>query len=83
MEIIKFEEMVKKLKKLEKENTESKAELKSITKRLSDEFDCTTIEEANKELDVLDEKITSNNKRMDKLISEIEQSVDWDNVKGE
>lgn len=80
METKEFERIVEKVKRLEKEQTEDKAELKSIKKRIKDEFDCDTIKQGENLLDELDEKIKSNKERSNKLKNEIEQSADWDNI---
>jgi len=80
MEVKRFEGITKKFNSLEKKNIENETEIKTIDKRLKEEFDCNSIENAATLLDELKTKNEKDNKRLDLLTEEIEKITDWDEI---
>lgn len=73
-----FEVLQKKQKVLEKRKTENETEIKTILRRLRDEFDTNTIEEAEALIQQLEDKIETDTKRFDNVVEKIKKAVDWD-----
>ena len=80
METQEFEKLKKKHAVLEKRKTENEAEIKSILKRLKDDFALSTIEEAETELHNLEKQIEEDEKKYGILMQEIREAVDWDSI---
>ena len=80
METQEFEKLKKKHAVLEKRKTENEAEIKSILKRLKDDFALSTIEEAETELHNLEKQIEEDEKKYGVLMQEIRDAVDWDSI---
>ena len=80
METREFEQLKKKHAILDKKRTENEAEIKSILKRLKDEFESNNIEEAELLVEKLEEKIESDTAQLDSVVKRIKKAVDWESI---
>ena len=80
METREFEQLKKKHAILDKKRTENEAEIKSILKRLKDEFESNNIEEAELLVEKLEEKIENDTAQLDSVVKRIKKAVDWESV---
>jgi len=80
METREFEELKKKHDILIKKKTENEAEMKSILKRLREEFEANNIEEAEVLVEKLEEKIENDTAQLDSIIKRIKKAVDWESI---
>lgn len=80
METREFEQLKKKHDILIKKKTENEAEIKSILKRLKEEFEAVSIEEAELLVEKLEEKIENDTAQLDSVVKRIKKAVDWESI---
>jgi ribosomal protein S20 len=73
-----FEALQKKHKVLEKRKIENETGIKTILRRLKDEFDTNSVEEAETLIQQLEDKIEMDEKRFDDVVGKIKKAVDWE-----
>lgn len=81
METREFEELKKKNVVLTKRLAENEAEIKSILRRLHDDFDIDSIEQAERVIKELDDKIEEDEKQYKIYLEQIKKAADWETIK--
>ena len=76
----KFEEIKGKIKKLELDEASSKGKIESIESNWKKKYGFTSLEDAKKKRDEINEEITEKTETRNKLMNQLETSYDWDSV---
>lgn len=76
MDIKEFERLKSKYESAKLEQAKTNAVLESVKERLQADFNCSSIEEAEKELASLKEKAESTEKEMENLFNELKQAME-------
>lgn len=77
MNISDFENIKKRIEESKQKRAKAEGAIEQAMIRLEKEFGCKSPDEAEKKLEVLDAEIRSDEKKLEKMMEEIESFTDW------
>ena len=80
MNISDFENLKKKIEESKQKRAKAEGAIEQAMIRLEKEFGCKSLDEAEKKLEVLDAEIRSDEKKLEKMMEEIENFTDWSKI---
>lgn len=80
MNISDFENIKKRIEESKQKRAKAEGAIEQAMIRLEKEFGCKSLDEAEKKLEVLDAEIRSDEKKLEKMMEEIENFTDWSKI---
>ena len=80
MNISDFENLKKKIEESKQKRAKAEGAIEQAMIRLEKELGCKSLDEAEKKLETLDAEIASDEKKLEKMIEEIENFTDWSKI---
>ena len=80
MKISDFENLKKKIEESKQKRAKAEGAIEQAMIRLDKEFGCKSLDEAEKKLETLDAEIASDEKKLEKMMEEIENFTDWSKI---
>ena len=80
MKISDFEDLKKKIEESKQKRAKAEGAIEQAMIRLEKEFGCKSLDEAEKKLETLDAEIASDEKKLEKMMEEIENFTDWSKI---
>ena len=80
MNISDFENIKKRIEESKQKRAKAEGAIEQAMIRLEKEFGCKSLDEAEKKLEVLDAEIRSDEKKLEKMMEEIENFTDWSRI---
>lgn len=80
MKISDFENLKKKIEESKQKRAKAEGAIEQAMIRLDKEFGCKSLDEAEKKLGTLDAEIASDEKKLEKMMEEIENFTDWSKI---
>lgn len=80
MKISDFENLKKKIEESKQKRAKAEGAIEQAMIRLEKEFGCKSLDEAEKKLETLDAEIVSDEKKLEKMMEEIENFTDWSKI---
>lgn len=80
MNISDFEDLKKKIEESKQKRAKAEGAIEQAMIRLEKEFGCKSLDEAEKKLETLDAEIASDEKKLEKMMEEIENFTDWSKI---
>lgn len=80
MNISDFENLKKKIEESKQKRAKAEGAIEQAMIRLEKEFGCKSLDEAEKKIEVLDAEIRSDEKKLEKMMEEIENFTDWSKI---
>ena len=80
MNISDFENLKRKIEESKQKRAKAEGAIEQAMIRLEKEFGCKSLDEAEKKLEVLDAEIRSDEKKLEKMMEEIENFTDWSKI---